>query len=60
MHRWRPLSLSKVNRPGSVTSTVKGGLPGMDFEDFYGRYVDRVASYVLRHTSLRDAEDIVA
>lgn len=31
----------------------------MDFEDFYGRYVDRVASYVLRHTSLRDAEDIV-
>lgn len=32
----------------------------MDFEDFYGRYVDRVASYVLRHTSLRDAEDIVA
>jgi RNA polymerase sigma-70 factor (ECF subfamily) len=32
----------------------------MDFEDFYGRYVDRVASYVLRHTSVRDAEDIVA
>lgn len=32
----------------------------MDFEDFYGRYVDRVASYVLRHASLRDAEDIVA
>jgi RNA polymerase sigma-70 factor (ECF subfamily) len=32
----------------------------MDFEDFYGRYVDRVASYVLRHTSARDAEDIVA
>ena len=32
----------------------------MDFEDFYGKYVDRVASYVLRHTSLRDAEDIVA
>ena len=32
----------------------------MDFEDFYGKYVDRVASYVLRHASLRDAEDIVA
>lgn len=32
----------------------------MDFEDFYGRYVDRVASYVLRHASVRDAEDIVA
>ena len=32
----------------------------MDFEDFYGRYVDRVASYVLRHASIRDAEDIVA
>jgi RNA polymerase sigma-70 factor (ECF subfamily) len=32
----------------------------MDFEDFYGRYVDRVASYVLRHASLRDADDIVA
>lgn len=32
----------------------------MDFEDFYGRHVDRVASYVLRHASVRDAEDIVA
>jgi RNA polymerase sigma-70 factor (ECF subfamily) len=32
----------------------------MDFEDFYGRYVDRVSSYVLRHASIRDAEDIVA
>src|SRR5665811_2582347 len=43
-----------------VTSRLESGLPSMDFEDFYGRYVDRVASYVLRHTSLRDAEDIVA
>jgi len=43
-----------------VTSGPESGLPGMDFEDFYGRYVDRVVSYVLRHTSLRDAEDIVA
>ena len=43
-----------------VTSGPESGLPGMDFEDFYGKYVDRVASYVLRHTSLRDAEDIVA
>ena len=32
----------------------------MDFEDFYGRYVGRVSSYVPRHASLRDAEDIVA
>jgi len=32
----------------------------MDFEDFYGRYADRVVSYVMRHTALRDAEDIVA
>ena len=32
----------------------------MDFEDFYGRYVDRVSAYVLRHASIRDAEDIVA
>jgi len=32
----------------------------MDFEDFYGRYVDCVTSYVLRHASIRDAEDMVA
>lgn len=32
----------------------------MDFEDFYGLYVDRLSSYVLRHASIRDAEDIVA
>jgi hypothetical protein len=32
----------------------------MDVEDFYGRYVDCVTSYVLRHASIRDAGDIVA